>query len=292
MGSYRGRARADATGHLGAGERHAPLDLKERESLLKTYHERTCQESVRAKIRARLLDHNLLLALSIAREYYNWAEWGDVQGVAVEGLCKAIDYYNPRRSDNFTDFAKRVIRKHLSRDLRIQASTFKAPKAVHDALLVVSHAAEQFKVGNGRDATPEELKALCPRRTSVAYTQAERWPKQVELSEAVEETSADPAADPEQRVLSETSAAVGQKAVRKLLSSLTAEERLVIEHSLGLGARDPLPLAEIGKLLTPPRRRQYVAEVRKGALEKMKEHPSAKDLLAATREDEDDMPTS
>lgn len=282
MSDHRGRATGDSARRDREWGEHRHIPLKDQIKLLDEYQQ--ASEPLRTALRCRLLGQHLRLAGTVAAEFKECGEWGDLLGLATEGLAAALDAWDPKRCLVFDSFAKLVIRRHVSRESKGESAKFRAPKGIYYDLALVAHAADQFQVANGRRPTRAELQDLCPLRRPTAYDLDGQWPVTVELDERTEESVSDGAADPAQSAVDQEDLKAARNAVENLFSQLTAEERLVLTKSLGLDEGDGLSLKEVGQLMHPPRRRQYVAEIRKGAIEKLRAHPAAKELLRAMEE--------
>lgn len=180
-------------------------------------------------LRNALVTEHLSLAEACARRFANRGEpLDDLEQVAMVGLVKAVERFDPRQGVPFAGFAVPTITGELRRHFRDATWALKVPRGAKDLHVRIPAAVERLQTALGRPPTPGEmaedlgvsvdqvldaLDAGSAYRTSSADT--------VEGAAAVGYAVArrtDPAAvGPEDRVLLE-----------RLLASLPERERTIV----------------------------------------------------------------
>jgi RNA polymerase sigma-B factor len=101
------------------------------------------------------------LAVSIARRYALRASWGesidDLSQVALLGLVRAIDRFDPARGVPFSAFASATIAGDLKHHLRDRTWTVRPPRRVQDLYLRSRRVAGELTQEMGRTPTLTEL---------------------------------------------------------------------------------------------------------------------------------------
>lgn len=111
--------------------------------------------------RDELILRFLPLARHLARRYTTRVEGDDLEQVAVIGLIKAIDRFDPGRGIAFSSFAVPTIVGELKRYFRDHGWSVRVPRELQELALRVERAAERLTSELGRSPTVEELAARC-----------------------------------------------------------------------------------------------------------------------------------
>lgn len=138
-----------AGGAAGAGE-VAPAPIDPRLVEYARTHDRA--------LRNALVEDNMGLALHFTTRYRRSdTEDDDLRQVALLGLVKAIDRFDPTRGVAFSTFAGRTIDGELKRHFRDQTWALRVPRSVKDLNVSVRRASEALEQQLSRSPTVREL---------------------------------------------------------------------------------------------------------------------------------------
>ncbi|MGH9076155.1 MAG: sigma-70 family RNA polymerase sigma factor [Acidimicrobiales bacterium] len=108
--------------------------------------------------RDAVLDAYQGLAYSLAARFaQRGEELDDLNQVALIGLLKAIDRFDPHQGAELTTFATATILGELKRHLRDRAWSVRLPRRIHDLHLQAQQAIDEITQELGRSPTLEEL---------------------------------------------------------------------------------------------------------------------------------------
>jgi RNA polymerase sigma-B factor len=111
-----------------------------------------------AALRSALLEHYQSYARAIAARYgRSNAALEDLEQVALLGVLKAIDRYDPERGVSFSTFAWATTHGELKRHLRDAGWSARVPRRVKELFLVVNRAADDLTLDLGRSPTVVEI---------------------------------------------------------------------------------------------------------------------------------------
>ena len=112
----------------------------------------------RAQVRADLVDLHAGLAHSIARRHSRGGRHDDdLAQVAMLGLVKAIDRFEPRRGVEFSSFATPTIRGEVRRHFRDTAWATHVPRGLRELVTQMPAAVESLTATLGRAPKPSEI---------------------------------------------------------------------------------------------------------------------------------------
>jgi RNA polymerase primary sigma factor len=108
--------------------------------------------------RARLIESNLRLVISIAKKYRGRGVlFEDLIQEGNAGLIKAVERFDPSLGNRFSTYATWWIRQAVTRAVADHARTVRLPAHVVDAVFRLRRAENELSIELGRDATEEEL---------------------------------------------------------------------------------------------------------------------------------------
>jgi RNA polymerase primary sigma factor len=110
--------------------------------------------------RARLIESNLRLVISIAKKYRGrGVSFEDLIQEGNAGLIKAVERFDPSLGNRFSTYATWWIRQAVTRAVADHARTVRLPSHVVDAVYRLRRAENALGLECGRDATEVELAA-------------------------------------------------------------------------------------------------------------------------------------
>ena len=108
--------------------------------------------------RARLIESNLRLVISIAKKYRGRGVlFEDLIQEGNAGLIKAVERFDPSLGNRFSTYATWWIRQAVTRAVADHARSVRLPAHVVDAVFRLRRAESELSTELGRDATEEEL---------------------------------------------------------------------------------------------------------------------------------------
>ncbi|MCZ7525625.1 MAG: SigB/SigF/SigG family RNA polymerase sigma factor [Acidimicrobiia bacterium] len=111
-------------------------------------------------LRNELIEHHRGLALHLAQRFAHRGEpFDDLVQVAMLGLLKAVERFDPDRGAAFSSFAAPTISGELKRHFRDRTWSVKVPRRIQEMRLEVRAAADALHQRLGRAPAPAELAA-------------------------------------------------------------------------------------------------------------------------------------
>src|SRR6478672_10456198 len=118
------------------------------------------QRSRARSLRNDLIERHMSLAEGLARPYARRGEpFDDLRQVAMLGLLKAVDRFDPEREIPFASFAIPTIRGELRRHFRDRGWTIKVPRRLQELHLELDAIAGKVSQEQGRPPTVAEIAA-------------------------------------------------------------------------------------------------------------------------------------
>ncbi len=119
---------------------------------------RKYQETGRRSIRNQLIEHHRGLGLAIAADYSGrGVEDDDLRQIALLGILKAVERYDPERGIPFSSFASRTVNGEIKRWFRDRTWTVRPPRSAQERHLEVRQVTERLSHELGRAPTVREL---------------------------------------------------------------------------------------------------------------------------------------
>lgn len=111
------------------------------------------------RIRNQLVEDHMGLAAHIARRFARGRTDEDLRQVAMIGLVKAVERFDPDRGVAFAGFAGLTIEGELKRHFRDQTWSLRVPRRAKELHLMVRRASDELGQQLGRAPTVDELAA-------------------------------------------------------------------------------------------------------------------------------------
>jgi RNA polymerase sigma-B factor len=110
------------------------------------------------RVRNQLVERHMGLAAHVAKRYSRSERRDeDLRQVAMIGLVKAVDRFDPEHGAAFSSFAGRTIEGELKRHFRDASWAVKVPRSAKELHLLVRRAASELEQSAGRSATVAEI---------------------------------------------------------------------------------------------------------------------------------------
>jgi RNA polymerase sigma factor (sigma-70 family) len=232
--------------------------------------------------RARMINSNLRLVVSIARRYRaTGVPFLDLIQEGNLGLIRAVEKFDWRRGYKFSTYATWWIRQAVQRGIADRGRVIRLPVHVHDLILRVRKTRGELEGSLGRDATVEEV-AAGSKISSRRVTDLQRLnaaPLSLEskvgddgttnLGELVRDHAAEEG-------FAEVDRSLGRNDLLRVLETLTEREMTILQLRFGLTGELPLTLEEVGKRFGLTRER--IRQLEGKALAKLR-HPSRSSAL-------------
>jgi RNA polymerase sigma-B factor len=112
------------------------------------------------RVRNRLVERHMGLAAHIAGRFRGAGGTNDdLRQVAMLGLVKAVDRFDPEYGASFSSFAGRTIEGELKRHFRDRSWSVRVPRAAKELHLLVRQATDELSQRLGRSPTVDEVAA-------------------------------------------------------------------------------------------------------------------------------------
>lgn len=115
-------------------------------------------DMIRSAARARMVQSNIRLAISIAKKYQNrGCDFEDLIQESTLGLMKAVDRFDWRRGFKFSTYATWWIRQSVMRHITLQSSSIRLPAGANNLVWRARRVADEYQREFGTQPTVEEL---------------------------------------------------------------------------------------------------------------------------------------
>jgi RNA polymerase primary sigma factor len=227
--------------------------------------------------RARLIESNSRLVISIARRYLGRGlPLSDLMQEGNLGLIKAVERFDPERGHRFSTYATWWIRQAILRSVADQGRTIRLPAHVVDELNKLNRVSKRLAQELGREPTndelSEELEVPSERVGDLFHIGGQPLSLETPVGEEEESTLAEFIEDEDTPTPSSmTSSAIMWERVEDALDSLTPREARVLRLRYGLEDGEDYTLEQVGEKLGLTRER--IRQIQAQALRRLR-HPS------------------
>ncbi len=227
------------------------------------------------KARARMINSNLRLVVTIAQDYANFGlPLLDVISEGNIGLMTAVDRFDPSKGAKLSTYAAWWIRQSIKRALSNQGKTIRLPVHLGDKISKMRRVALQMSEELGREPTDDELgeeigiasgKVSQLKTVSIRPASLDAPVSDNDDSTEFGESVADEEAQTPFELLRDKSL---RDEVDNVLKVLDAREKKIVFQRFGLDGGKPRTLEEVGKKLGVTRER--IRQVQNVALSKLR----------------------